>query len=124
MRQVLWTGLVILLGGGLISAHHGYASYDRQRTLTIEGVLERIVYENPHTVLTVRTASGQEYVATWGSLAQLRRGGVAVGTLKAGDYIVVSGNPHVGADDHTMMPLVEIRRPSDGWVWSRQMPRP
>ncbi len=124
MRRILWTGAAILLGSGLASAHHGYASYDRQRTLTIEGQLERIVYENPHTVLTIRTTDGQDYIATWGSLVQVRRGGVAVGTLKAGDYLIVSGSPHIGADDHTLMPLTEIRRPSDGWIWSRQPPRP
>jgi hypothetical protein len=38
-------------------------------------------------------------------------------TLKAGDRVVITGNPGRNAADHWMR-AISILRPRDGWKWS------
>ena len=66
MNRLLFMGIVIVvLAGGSISAHHSYAAYDREHPVSIEGDIEQVAYENPHTVLTIRNATA-DYTVEWG----------------------------------------------------------
>ena len=55
------------------------------------------------------------YVVEWASPSQLQ-GKISRDTLKAGDHIIITGNPARNADDHRLR-LVTLRRPKDGWSW-------
>jgi thiamine monophosphate kinase len=46
----------------------------------------------------------------------LSRDGVSRDTLKAGDRVIVSGNPGRDASEHRLR-LHSIVRPADGWKW-------
>jgi hypothetical protein len=119
MRRLLFVGLVVaMLVQGSLQAHHGYAAYDRDHPVSIEGDVVQIVYGNPHTMLTVRVTDA-EYIIEWGSLAQLRWGNVTPNALKAGDHVIVTGKPLRDPAVHKLSLLTEIRRPADGWRWSR-----
>jgi hypothetical protein len=110
------TGVMLLLAGS-VSAHHGYASYNRTETMTIEGTLVDMQYRNPHVVLRIQTEKGVFYTATWDSALSLRHSCVDVSTLKVGDRLVVSGAPPVDITQHQLALLTAVRRPSDGWLW-------
>ena len=119
MRRLLFAGLVVaILVQGSLHAHHGYAAYDRDHPVSIEGDVEQIVYGNPHTMLAVRVADA-EYTIEWGSMAQLRWWRVPAGALKAGDHVIVTGKPSRDPAVHRLALLTDIRRPADGWHWSR-----
>jgi hypothetical protein len=118
MNRLLGVGLVVMLAGGSLSAHHSYAAYDREHPISIEGDLERVAYENPHTVLTIRTPSAV-YDLEWGALNQLRRWNVEPGALNVGDHVIVTGSLWRDPSVRRMSILTEIRRPADGWRWSR-----
>ena len=119
MNRLLGFALAgVVFTGGTLGAHHSYAAYDREHPVSIEGDIEQIAYENPHTVLTVR-ASDAVYVLEWGALNQLRRWSVEPGTLKVGDHVIVTGSPWRDPSVRRMSLLKEIRRPADGWRWGR-----
>jgi hypothetical protein len=119
MGRLLFVGLVVaILVPGSLDAHHGYAAYDREHPVSIEGDVEQIVYGNPHTMLTVLVTDA-EYTIEWGSMAQLRWWRVATGALKAGDHVIVTGKPSRDPAAHRLALLTDIRRPADGWHWSR-----
>jgi len=110
----------ICLTATAVSAHHSYAAYDRDHPVSIEGVISQVLYANPHVILTVRT-SDAEYTVEWLSLYQVSRWIVAKGRLAVGDRITLTGCALRDRAEHRISLVTDIRRPSDGWMWSRQM---
>ena len=103
-----------------VSAHHSYAAYDRDHPVSIEGEISQVLYANPHVLLTVRT-NDAEYTIEWLSLYQVSRWIVAKGKLGVGDHIVLTGCALRDKTEHKISLVSDIRRPSDGWTWSRQI---
>ena len=102
-----------------VSAHHSYAAYDREHPVSIEGDISQVLYANPHVILTVRANDG-EYTVEWLSLYQVSRWIVAKGKLATGDHIVLTGCALRDRTERRISLVTDIRRPSDGWAWTRQ----
>lgn len=115
-----WLTVLVLLAASGANAHHSFAAtYLEGQSVTIEGDLVTFELRNPHSFVNVmvKDASGQlvRYLVEWGSTTQLQ-GKISRDTLKAGDHIIITGNPARNADDHRVR-LVTLRRPKDGWSW-------
>ena len=111
---------ILLVMAGVASAHHSYAAYDREHPVSIEGEISQVLYANPHVILTVRTNDG-EYTVEWLSLYQVSRWIVSKGKLAVGDHIVLTGRALRDKTEHRISLVTDIRRPADGWEWSRQI---
>jgi hypothetical protein len=110
------------LGVTSLGAHHSYAAFDREHPVTIEGEIAEVVYANPHVVMTIRTADGT-YSVEWLSLFQLQGiYHVVKNTLAVGDHLVVTARTTRNPAEHRLSLVTEVRRPIDGWVWSRPLP--
>jgi hypothetical protein len=112
--------VLVLLAGTRANAHHSFAAtYLEGQSVTIEGDLVTFELRNPHSFVNVmvKDASGGmvRYLVEWGSTTQLQ-GKITRDTLKAGDHIIITGNPARNPDDHRVR-LVTLRRPKDGWSW-------
>jgi len=114
----------ILIGAAAIrvDGHHSFAAtYDESRKIEITGQILSFSYRNPHSVVSVEApgidTAAARWAIEWGAAAQLLRQGVARDTLKAGDKVVISGNPGRRAADHKLR-LLTISRPTDGWTWT------
>ena len=117
----LSTGLALciaLAAAGTLSAHHSYASFERDQTVTVEGRIDKVSFVNPHVLLTIQSTS-ETYTVEWLAVQALERAGITNAVLKTGDHIVVSGSPKKDPTDHTISLVKEVRRPSDGWHWSQ-----
>jgi hypothetical protein len=117
--------LMLILAGGLVAgvayAHHSFAAtYFEDKTTKIEGELVQFLYRNPHSFVHVevkeKDGSVTRWAIEWGAGGQLGRQGVSRDTLKAGDHVIVTGNPGRTAEDHRLR-MVSISRPSDGFKW-------
>jgi Family of unknown function (DUF6152) len=122
MKRVVipWLTVLALIAGARANAHHSFAAtYLEGQSVTIEGDLVTFELRNPHSFVNVmvKDSSGQmvRYLVEWGSTTQLQ-GKISRDTLKAGDHIIISGNPARNPDDHRVR-LVTLRRPKDGWSW-------
>jgi hypothetical protein len=110
------------LGVTSLRAHHSYAAFDREHPVTIEGEVAEVVYANPHVVMTIRTNDGT-YTVEWLSLFQLQgQYHVVKNTLAVGDHLVVTARATRNPSEHRLSLVTEVRRPIDGWVWSRPLP--
>ena len=116
-RTALAVIAVIVLTGASARGHHGYANFFLDQRLSIEGEIEELRYANPHIVMKIRTADSAVDPATWRSASQVERAGVPRTTLKVGDHVIVTGAPPRDPASHELMPVREIRRPRDGWIW-------
>ena len=104
-----------------LDAHHSYAAFDREHPVSIEGEITQVVFANPHVVLTVRAADA-DYTVEWLSMFQLTgRYRVAKDTLTAGDHVVVTARATRNPSEHRLSLVTDVRRPRDGWSWSRSL---
>ena len=117
-RIVALTLAAVALAAASLDAHHSYAVFDREHPVSIEGDIERVVFGNPHVILAVRAAD-VTYSVEWGNINQMVRTNVASNTLVAGDHVIVTGSAPRDPADHRLSIITDIRRPSDGWHWSR-----
>ena len=77
-------------------AHHSFAAeYDRARTITVTGTVERLEWTNPHARLYVngKDEAGKELLWDFelGPPNGLMRNGWSRNSLKKGDKVVVDG---------------------------------
>jgi hypothetical protein len=122
MKQKL---LMLVVAGGLVAgvayAHHSFAAtYFEDKQVKVEGELVQFLYRNPHSFVHVEVKEQDgtvtRWAVEWGAGGQLGRQGVTRDTLKAGDHVIVTGNPGRTPEDHRLR-MVSISRPSDGFKW-------
>jgi hypothetical protein len=119
MPRLFGTVLCALaLTGATAAAHHSYAAYEMDRVIEIDGVLEVLEWTNPHSLLKMRTADAS-YTVEWRAPAAMARVGIDRNFLKAGDRLIVTGNPRRDLVESGVVNLKSIRRPADGWSWPR-----
>lgn len=125
MQQKL---IMLILAGGLVAgvayAHHSFAAtYFEDKQVKVEGELVQFLYRNPHSFVHVevkeKDGSVTRWAIEWGAGGQLGRQGVTRDTLKAGDHVIVVGNPGRTPEDHRLR-MVNITRPSDGFTWGNK----
>ncbi len=114
-------GATLLCASGA-SAHHAFArTYDPDKIVTIEGRVVEFLFRNPHSVVLVEARGERSQPVTWAvewsSGGQLSREGIEKDTLKAGDHVIVTGNPSRNPADRRMH-MQSLARPSDGLKWS------
>jgi hypothetical protein len=115
--------LLVVLALTLITrayGHHSFAATYADGRQTIEGVVVQFLLRNPHSFVQVevKDAKGEALIwaVEWAAAGQLAGQGIKRDTLKAGDRIVVVGNPARNAEDHRLR-MISVTRPSDGLKW-------
>jgi len=99
MRNLTFTvfAALIFLGSSLPAlAHHSFSNeYDTTKPITLEGVVTRIDWENPHVHYYVDVTASDGTVVNWvcetGGPSRLARRGWTHDSLKLGDKVVVRG---------------------------------
>lgn len=90
----IWAALSLACFGA--SAHHSNAPhYDRERPITIEGVVEEFEFVNPHAFLHIRSEDENGEAVVWACEMQtantLRRQGWTEDRFTAGQVVTVQG---------------------------------
>src|SRR5436190_7252715 len=79
------------------AAHHSGAMFEKQKTITVEGVVKEFQYTNPHSWLLVDVKNKDGSITTWGFEAEgpstLTRAGIRPSDLKAGTKLTITGHP-------------------------------
>lgn len=113
------------LAGALVAiaahAHHSFtATYDENDEIRIEGTLVQFMFRNPHAWVHVMAEdeNGEmiRWGVEWGGAGQLSGQGVTRESLKAGDHVIITGNPGRNAEEHRIR-MRSLLRPSDGYGW-------
>lgn len=73
-------------------AHHGWGSYDATKTLTLDGVVEKIDPDNPHGELMLK-ADGKVWQVILSPPARMANRGKPIADIKVGDRVVAVGYP-------------------------------
>ena len=118
MKRTILSVVAMLVVVGTVStrAHHSYAGFSDD-VVSIEGTLEKVMFANPHVILTIRAKDSSVYTALWVAAFTLENRGMKPNDLKIGDVVVVRGTPARDPGVHEIARLSEVRRVSDGWQW-------
>ncbi len=95
-RVVAVLGLVVALGAASVRAHHSFAAeFDRERTITVSGTVQKLEWTNPHARLYVQGKDENGKSQVWdfelGPPNGLMRNGWRRDSLKQGHTVTVSG---------------------------------
>ena len=98
LRPIVFLAAVAALtGGGPALAHHSFAMFDFERTVTLKGVVKELQWTNPHVILWVETSPAGGAAEVWSaeltSPGNLTRNGWTKRTLKPGDKVAVDISP-------------------------------
>lgn len=91
-------GLLFIVSGLPALAHHAFSNeFDESKPITLEGVVTRIDWENPHVHYYIDVTGPDGTVVNWacetGGPNRLARRGWMRETLKPGDKVIVHGFP-------------------------------
>ena len=109
---VLAAGILIVSAPAF--SHHGTASYDTTKLITVKGTVTDFEFTNPHVEIHLDVRDDKGTVVKWNAEASspnlLTRVGWNKNTLKPGDQIAVTGNPPKNGSNH--MRLTKILMPN------------
>jgi len=118
-----WAAVAIVASWATAAAaHHSFpAHYVADGSVTLHGTVAEFLWRNPHSFihLEVRNDAGEPelWALEWHNTVIMASMGYSPDTLKAGDEIVVSGNP--ARDGTRRVRLVTLERPADGFSLTR-----
>jgi hypothetical protein len=98
-----------------LSAHHSYSAYETDRLVEVDGVIEEFDWRAPHSLLKVRADDRQLYIFEWQAPLGLQRRGIQQNTLKKGERVHATGNPHRDFEQNRILNFKSVARPADGW---------
>ena len=110
-----------LMAGTAAFGHHSFtATYQSEKTVKIDGKIAQFIFRNPHSFVHViapdETGTMVRWAVEWSGAGLLTNQGVSAQTLKAGDSVVITGNPGRDPAEHRMR-MASMKRASDGFVW-------
>jgi hypothetical protein len=76
-----------------VLAHHGWADFDRSKTVEISGVIVESKYENPHCYVKLK-GEQDEWVVELSAVPRMKRNGITAEMIKPGTRITLVGHPH------------------------------
>lgn len=88
---------VTWLTGAPVFAHHGTATYDLNKTITLDGKVTGFAWDNPHCLVHLDAKDDSGTVRHWtlelASPFTMTRIGWSKSSMKAGDEIIVETHP-------------------------------
>ena len=92
-----FTAAALSLIAGPVVAHHSFAMFDPEKTITVSGVVKEFEWTNPHVWLHVMAADTSGKAVEWSfemqATAQASSGGWRPDTIKPGDKVMVEFHP-------------------------------
>jgi hypothetical protein len=84
-------GLVLVAGSAAtVLAHHGWGSYDASKPITVVGPIQTLKYENPHALITVKTAD-KVWTVTLAPVSRMQARGATAELVAVGKTVSAYG---------------------------------
>jgi hypothetical protein len=78
--------------------HHGWAEYNQNKVIDYKGIVQELVYENPHATMKVKQ-NKKIWTVILAPISRMEARGVTVDMLKKGATVQVVGYQHKSIKD-------------------------
>ncbi|MDH3420570.1 MAG: DUF6152 family protein [Gammaproteobacteria bacterium] len=118
LRRLAFIGTGLLMASPA-TAHHSRAIYDLERNVTIEGVVTKFDWANPHVYLYVEAQSAGGEPVVWeienGSTTAMGRRGWTRESFAPGDRVIVEANPSKDPNRHAAV-VTTVTKSGVTWI--------
>jgi len=108
MKRLSTLLTILILGTGLLYAHHGWTGYDETKLVEYSGVIKEAGYENPHGFVKIEV----DRKATWNVVlappARMESRGLTKDKLKIGTTVTIAGYQHKQTKDEIRAERITI----------------
>ena len=125
-RQSIWIALcavATVMAAAPASGHHSFAMFDREKEITLEGVVKEFQWTNPHTWIQLLVTDADGKVTEWNiegtSPNGLKRQGWKSDAIKSGDKVTVVISPLRNGDKGGALIMATL---PDGKTLGRRAP--
>ena len=95
--KTLLVGAALLAMGGVALAHHSFAMFDREKTVTMAGIVKEYEWTNPHVWIHMMVPDSAGKPMEWSfemqAIAQDTAGGWRSDSVKPGDKVSIDFHP-------------------------------
>lgn len=92
MRFIHAVGALALVVPASSLAHHGWGSYDANKPMTVQAVIEDVALSNPHGMLML-TSNGRRWEVTLAPLSRMQARGATADIVAKGKRVTAYGYP-------------------------------
>ena len=96
-KRYFLVAMLPLMAAGPAAAHHSFAMYSRDKTITLSGTVKEFAWTSPHVMIQVLSDRGRSGGVLWSiegsSPTVLARGGWTSTLLRPGDKISLGLHP-------------------------------
>ena len=89
------------------AAHHGWGSYDSTKTVTVEGEILEVKFENPHVEIVMQNQS-KKYTMTLAPVFRMENRGLPKASLPKGKRVKVEGYQSKVHDDEMRIERITV----------------
>ena len=126
LNPIKMFGLAIIAAGSIAPAlaHHSFAMFDSDKTLTLAGTVKEFEWVNPHSWMHISiqdaaTGKSSEYSFEMGSPGQLGSKGMKADSVRPGDKVTIRFHPLKDGTHGGQYMSVTM---ADGKVWGNPGP--
>jgi hypothetical protein len=97
LTNCILTGIAAVTIAAPVSAHHSFAMFDREKAISMTGVVKEYEWTNPHVWIHIMAADGQTTPREWSfemqSVQQDSAAGWRPDSVKPGDKVTIEFHP-------------------------------
>jgi hypothetical protein len=91
MKRLSGLLTIIVLGTGLLYAHHGWTGYDESKLVQHTGIIKEVGYENPHGFVKIEVDKKAVWNVVLAPPTRMESRGLSKDKLKVGGTVTIAG---------------------------------
>src|SRR5262245_66596173 len=99
---------ILVLGNGLLYAHHGWTGYDETKLVQHTGVIKEVGFENPHSFVKLEVHKKTIWNVILAPPTRMESRGLTKDKLKVGATATIMGYPHKKTRDEIRAERITI----------------
>jgi hypothetical protein len=108
MKRVSQALFVLVLGAGLLHAHHGWTGYDETKLVQHTGIVKEAGFENPHGFVKIEVDKKMVWNIILAPPSRMESRGLTRDKLKVGGTVTIAGYQHKDTKDEIRAERITI----------------
>lgn len=108
MKRLSQALFILVLGTGLLHAHHGWTGYDETKLVQQTGIVKEAGFENPHGFVKIEVDKKMVWNVILAPPSRMESRGLTRDKLKVGGTVTIAGYQHKDTKDEIRAERITI----------------